>query len=183
MARVLYVFAPTENVIKGPNTPKIPIFIHVNNVTFSDIILTQHQDSSIEDFVQFIKRCPLRCTFCDVLEPFYPKQVCEFIYSCTVNTIAQTIGDGHCRVFISTTSICQALHLPQLDHDSEAPFEAKCRYIRPTLGYDFSLQGKREPNKFTIHQSFHFGWKYLTGVIGKFLGHKSGSLNQLNLFE
>ncbi|CAI9259831.1 unnamed protein product [Lactuca saligna] len=27
------------------------------------------------------------------------------------------------------------------------------------------------------------GWKYLSGVIGKFLRHKTGSLDQLNLFE
>ncbi|CAI9302501.1 unnamed protein product [Lactuca saligna] len=35
----------------------------------------------------------------------------------------------------------------------------------------------------TITRTIGYGWKYLTVVIGKCIGHKTGSLDQLNLFE
>lgn len=74
-----------------------------------------------------------------------------------------------------------ALHLPQLDNYYEAPSEVKCRSILQHLGYDFTLQGN--PNKYTLRQCFRARWKYLTGVIGKCLRHKTRSLEQLNLFK
>lgn len=52
------------------------------------------------------------------------------------------------------------------------------------MGYTFSPQGTtRDPTKYTLRQCYCAGWKYLTGVSGKFLGHNTGSLDQLNLFE
>lgn len=39
MSRVLFVFALTANVIKGPNSPDAPIVVQENNVSLSDIIL------------------------------------------------------------------------------------------------------------------------------------------------
>lgn len=120
-----------------------PIFIDATNFSFSDVIPTQHQDSGIEDFVHFIKSCPLLNAFCDVPNRFYPKQVCEFYYSCIVDTngetISGTVGDGHSRSFIYAASIRQVLHLPQFDHYFEVPFEVKCRSIHTLLCYVLSL--------------------------------------------
>lgn len=69
----LDLFVPAEKVIKAPNTPKTPIFILEKNVAFTDTISPQHQNSSIEDFVNYLKTFPLRYAVIDAHEPFFAK--------------------------------------------------------------------------------------------------------------
>lgn len=78
MAPVLFAYVLATNVVKAPNTLVSPIVIKVNNVPFIDTIPLQHQDSVIEDFVEYLKCCPLRYALSDIPDPFFPKQVCEF---------------------------------------------------------------------------------------------------------
>lgn len=57
-------------------------------------------------------------------------------------------------------------------------FEARCPLIMPQLNYNSSHRGsKRDPTNFILCQHFPTGWKYATGVIGKCLGHKTGSVD------
>ena len=78
---------------------------------------------------------------------------------------------------ITDAFILLALCLPQLDHYFEAPRKTKCISIHQQLGYNFTLQGNHDPNKYTLRQCFLAQWKYLTGVIGKGLGHKTRSFD------
>lgn len=99
-------------------------------------------------------------------------------------TISVTIRDGHSRVVINAASFQIALRLPQLDHYSEILYEEKCKSLQPKLEYNFSPQGTiRDPTKYTLHQCYCADWKYLTRVIGKCLGHKTSSLDQVNRLE
>ncbi|CAI9285227.1 unnamed protein product [Lactuca saligna] len=101
MTKSLYKFLPNTNVVKGPHALDSPIIIQANNVAFSDYIPKQFDNSGIEDFFDYVKSCTHRYTFCDFLDPFYPKQVCEFYYFCSVDSDAQSIsgkiGDGQYR--------------------------------------------------------------------------------------
>ena len=76
-----------------------------------------------------------------------------------------------------------ALRLPILHEYPEHPDETECKAVLPSIGYDLTLQGSRNGTKFVLRQCLPAGWMLVTGVIGKCLGHKTGSLNQLNLFE
>lgn len=58
MAPVLSAFVPAANVLKAPNTPNTHIVIEANNVTFTDTIPPQHQNSDIKDFFELVKCCP-----------------------------------------------------------------------------------------------------------------------------
>lgn len=88
MSRVLFILASGANVMRGPNATVAATVVQVNNVYFLDIIPNQHQNSGIEDFVNYVKICPLCHTFCDVPDPSYPQQVCDFFYSYTIDTDA-----------------------------------------------------------------------------------------------
>lgn len=91
MTWVLFAFTTTTIFVKAANTRETPIVIQANNVVFPYIIPPQHQDLGIEDFVNFFKSCPLCYALSDVPGPFFPKQVCEFYYSCTIDANAQII--------------------------------------------------------------------------------------------
>lgn len=91
MSKPLYEFDPNANVVKDPHAHDSPIVIQANNVDFSDVIQKYFVSIGIEDFVNYVKSYPLRYAFWDFLNPFYPKQVCKFYYSCSVDSNAQTI--------------------------------------------------------------------------------------------
>lgn len=109
MARVLFTFVPVANVVKATNTFAIPIVALANNVTFSGIIPTQHQDSGIKDFVNFFMSHPLRYALTNVPERFFLQHVCEFYYPLSFDgnagTISGTVGDAHYKVHISVVTI------------------------------------------------------------------------------
>ena len=118
--------------------------------------------------------------------PFYPNHICEFYYSCSYNpdtrTINGTIAAGTQNVSTSPSTIRNALRLPIFFEYPAPPTETECRAILPQIGYNLALQGTRN-EKFVLRQCLPAGWKLLTGIIGTCLGHKTGSLDQLNLFE
>lgn len=57
----------------------------------------------------------------------------------------------------------------------------QCKKVITNLGYDSTKQGKLIG--LILCQCLPAGWKFLTGLIGKCLRHKTSSLDQLNLFE
>ncbi|CAI9286777.1 unnamed protein product [Lactuca saligna] len=69
------IFSYNTNITKGPYAPDSTIIIQSTNVAFLDEISKQFTNSGIEDFVNYVKSCPLRYAFYDFLDPFYPKQV------------------------------------------------------------------------------------------------------------
>ncbi|KAL7587603.1 hypothetical protein Lser_V15G38004 [Lactuca serriola] len=188
MSNPLYEFAPSANTIKGPHAFDTTIIIQSKNVAFYDEIPKQFVNSGIEDFVKFFKSGPLWYVVCNFPNPFYPKQVCEFYYTCSVDTISRTIsgtiGYGQYKVTIDVESLRTALCLPLYDSYSKTTSKESCKTVRKKLGYNFKLKGLMcDPYRDTLRQCFNVGWKYLTGVIGRCLGHKTGSLDQLNFFE
>lgn len=122
-----------------------------------------------------------------LMNPSFQSRYVSSHYSCTYNTnsqiISETVGDGHYRVHIYAFTFRQFLCLPQMAA-YEAPTGNKFRSVLPQLGYDSSCQGSKSDHaKVVLYQRFPVGWKYVTGVIGNCLGHKIGSIDQLNLFE
>ena len=81
---------------------------------------------------------------------------------------------------MSIEDLRAALHLPASEVYSELPTDAQCRTLLPKLGYD-ETQGNRP--HLVLRQCLPPAWNYLTGVIGKCLGHKTSSLDQLNSYE
>ncbi|CAI9293507.1 unnamed protein product [Lactuca saligna] len=188
MPKPFYELSPNVDVVKGPYAPDSLIIIQANNMAFSDEISQQFTNSRIEDFIDYVKSFPIRYAFCNFQCSFYPKQVCEFYYSCSSDsddqTITRTIVDVQYRVTINMESFQTALHLPQLENYFETPSEEKCKSVHERLRYNFNLQdASHDSYKYTICRCFGVGWKYLTGVIGNCLGHKIGSLDELNFFE
>ena len=155
MSNPLYEFAPSTNVIKGPHASDATIIIQSTNAAFLYDIPKQVVNSGIKDFIEFVKSDPLRYAFCNFLEPFYPKQVCEFYYTCSVDTVAQTIsrtiGYGQYRVTIDMETIQNALRLPLYDIHSKTPSEDRCKIVREKLGYNFKKY-TWIPNKKTLHR-------------------------------
>lgn len=47
----------------------------------------------------------------------------------------------------------------------------------------FPFEETPDGSTFILRQCLPHGWKFLTGVIGKCLGHKIENLDELNLFE
>ena len=94
-------------------------------MAFSDEIPKQFENSGIEDFVNYVKSGPLRYAFWDFSNPFYPKKVCEFYYTYSVDnvalTIIKTIGDGKYRITIDVGSLRTALRLPRFESYTETP--------------------------------------------------------------
>ncbi|KAL4590854.1 hypothetical protein LXL04_003798 [Taraxacum kok-saghyz] len=185
MAPPLYVFVPPAAVVKAPNTPTAPLIITSNNVAFSPVIPDKLQDQGLEVFLHFLQAHPLRYAFADI-PTFYPKHICEFYYSCTFNpqthSIHGTIADGTQHVIITPAIIRNAVRLPIFHEYPPYPNEAECIASLPLISYNLARQGTQNEN-FTLRQCLPTGWKLVTGIIGKCLGHKTGSLDQLNLFE
>ncbi|CAI9293284.1 unnamed protein product [Lactuca saligna] len=73
-------------------TPETPTVGHAKNVAFSDTITPQYKNLGMEDFVNFFNSCPLHYVLRDVPEPLFPKQVCGFYYSYTVDESGKTIS-------------------------------------------------------------------------------------------
>ena len=136
--------------------------------------------------MRFLGAHPLRYALSEIPNPFLPNHICEFYYSCTydqeIRTINGTIAAGTQHISISPSTIRNALRLPIFHEYSDNPTEADCKAVLPLIGYDITLQGTRN-EKFVLRQCLPAGWKLLSGIIGKCLGHKTGSLDQLNLFE
>ncbi|CAI9301771.1 unnamed protein product [Lactuca saligna] len=97
----VYKFAPSANISKGPHALESTIIIQSKSVAFSDEIPKQFVNLGNKDFVDYVKIDPLRYAFCNFPDPFYPKEVCEFYYTCSIDTfsgtITGTIGDGRYR--------------------------------------------------------------------------------------
>ena len=186
MAPPVFVYVPSPAAVRAPNTPTSPIIITSNNVAFSPFIPEKLQDQGLEAFMQFIDAHPLWYAFSDIPNPFYPNHICEFYYTCTYDSdtrsINGTIAAGTHNISITPSTIRNALRLPIFFEYPAPPNETECRAILPEIGYNLALQGTRN-EKFVLRQCLPAGWKLLTGVIGKCLGHKTGSLDQLNLFE
>ncbi|CAI9287306.1 unnamed protein product [Lactuca saligna] len=141
MSKALFEFSPNANVVKGPHTHDSPIVIQANNRTFYDVIPKYFVNSGIKDFINYVKSYSLRYVFYDFPHIFYPNKVCEFYYSCSFDSRAQTI----------TGTIGD---------------EEKWKSIHETLGYNFALQGNScDPSKYTLRRCSGVGWKYLSGLI------------------
>ena len=139
-SRIIYSFNPSRHIVKAPNTPDTVIAMVANNVAFQSSFPNQVESEILEDFANFLASCRLRYALTDVPMFFYPKQVCEFWYTCTyspaTNLITGTVADGSRRVSISVEKLRTALRLTMFDAYSELPTDAKCRSILPQLGYD-----------------------------------------------
>ncbi|KAL4586416.1 hypothetical protein LXL04_011052 [Taraxacum kok-saghyz] len=185
MVAPLFTFVPNDAVDRAANTPSTPIYITTNNVAFTPIIPDSLQDQGLEVYLQFIQSHPLRYAFTEI-PLFLPKHICEFYYSCTYDassyTVNGTIADGQQQVTISPSTFRNALRLPIFHDYPPHPSDAECRTSLPRIAYNLALQGTRS-EKFILRQCLPAGWKLITGIIGKCLGHKTGSLDQLNLFE
>ena len=182
--RIIYSDNPSPNINKAPNTPDVTISVVANNVSFRSFFPNHQQNEVLLDFANFLSSCRLRYALTDVPMYFYPKQVCEFYSTCTydltTNLIYGTIADGSRNVTISIANIRAALRLPQLDAYSDLPTDTQCRNLLPKLGYDETLGNRPH---LVLSQCLPPAWKYFTGVIGKCLGHKTSSLDQLNSYE
>ena len=185
MATELYEFKPSALHIKAPNAPE-NIIIKPNNVAFSDVIQEKFQEKGYEPFVNFLKSHSLRYALCDIPTAFYPHHVCEFYYTCTydegTDTLTGTINIGT-RVSFNSTILRDALRLPIREEYRSIPKDATCRVALDRVNYDPSLEKKRAGTNVVLRQCFPAGYKYLSGVIGKCLGNKVGSLDQLNQYE
>ncbi|CAI9260603.1 unnamed protein product [Lactuca saligna] len=116
----------------------------------------QYGNSEIKEFINYVKSNPLQYALCDFLDPFYPKQVCDFYYSCSVDsnarTITRSIGDGQYRVTIDVESFQTTLCVPSFKDYSEAPSEESCKSVHEKLGYNFKLEGLTcDTYKNTLH--------------------------------
>ena len=182
--RIIYSYNPSVHIVKATNIPDTTISVVANNVAFRSSFPNQIDSEELQDFANFLASCRLRYALVDVPMFFYPKQICEFWYTCTYNSatnlITGTVADGSRRVSISVDKLRTALRLPTFEAYSDLPNDAKCRSLLPQLGYD-ETQGNMP--RLILRQCFPAAWKYLTGVIGKCLGHKTSSLDQLNSYE
>lgn len=185
MVNPLFTYIPSDAVAIAPNTPTTPIYITTTNVAFTPIIPDSLQDQGLEPYLQFIQSHPLRYAFTEI-PLFLPQHICEFYYSCTydptAHTLNGTIADGQQPVTISPSTIRNALRLPIFNEYPPHPTDTECRTSLPVIGYNLALQGTRS-EKFVLRQCLPAGWKLITGIIGKCLTQKTGSLDQLNLFE
>ena len=145
--RIIYTYTPSCHVTKAANTPDSPISIVANNVAFSTNIPSQFQNDELQDFVNYLSSCRLRYALADTPLFFYPKQVCEFYYSCTYSEatrlITGTVADDSRHVSISSADLRSALRLPLLETFSDPPIDAECKSLLPKLGYNEALQGNR----------------------------------------
>ena len=165
--RIIYSFNPSRLVVKAPNSPDTTISVVANNVAFRSTFPNQIKNEELQDFAHFLSSCRLRYALTDVRDSFYPKQVCEFYYTCTfdnsTNLISGTIADGSRNVSISIDNLRAALRLPVSDAYSELPIDAQCWSLLPKLGYD-ETKGNRP--HLVLRQCLPPAWKYLAGVIG-----------------
>ena len=179
----LYVYVPTPNAVRAPNTISSPIVINANNVAFSPAIPSKLQNQHLEPVMEYLQSHPLRYAHSDIVDPFFPAHVCEFYYTCNFNSGTGTITDDAQAISITQTTVRNALRLPVFQAYPNNPSDDDCKDILPTIGYDLSLQGSRNGSQFFLRQCIPARWKLVTGVIGKCLGHKTGSLDQLNHLE
>ena len=143
----MYVYVPTPNVVRAPNTPTAPIVINENNVIFTPAIPKKLQDLGLEPLMEYFQSHPLRYALSNVATPFLPRHVNEFNYSCVFNTETQTlqgtIADGDHVISITPTTVRNALCLPILSAYLDNPTDAECKAILPSIDYDVALQGVR----------------------------------------
>ena len=81
--RVIYAYNPPPGVDRAPNTPPAPILVVANNVDVVSNFPNQPTNEVLQDFPGFLGSCRLRYALADIPTLFYPKQVCEFYYTCT----------------------------------------------------------------------------------------------------
>ncbi|CAI9294406.1 unnamed protein product [Lactuca saligna] len=130
MAASLFTFSSTSRrVVPAPNSPPLPIYIKATNVIFNPDIPDVHRGLGLDDFVNFLVSCRLRYAISDVPSEFFPKQVCEFYYTTTVNDenniISGTIGPGRHSVFITADLLSAALRswdMSKLEKRKRVPF-------------------------------------------------------------
>ena len=134
----LYVYVQSPNVVRAPNTPTAPIVINGNNVAFSPKIPSKLQNQGLEPFMEYLQSHPLRYALSDVADPFFAAHVCEFYYTCMLNsdtqTLQGTIADGTQAISITRTTVCNALRLSVLQANPDNPSEVDYKDILPQLG-------------------------------------------------
>jgi len=183
--KALFTYTPSRRVKKGPNVGDDPIVILPTNVAYNSDIPKNMKNKGFESVVQFLSNCRLRYALADVPDVFYPKQVCEFYYTCrydeNTKSIIGTIANSNHIVRITPDIIRSTLRLPVCKEYSPMPDNKQCKTVISTIGYNEDLEGKR--NNIILRQCLSPGWKYITGVIGKCLCYKNSSHDQLNLYE
>lgn len=83
MSSRLYVYIPTDGVVKDDNTPTTSIVIKPKDVAFFDFIHVKNENKGFEAFIQFLKSRPLRYALTNIANLFLPKHICEFYFTCT----------------------------------------------------------------------------------------------------
>ncbi|CAI9261367.1 unnamed protein product [Lactuca saligna] len=168
-----------------PSSKLFSIYIKAKNVVFNPDIPDVHRGLGLDDFVNFLVSCRLRYVISEVPSDFFPKQVCEFYYTVTVNdennVISRTIGRGRRSVIISTDLLSAALRLPISEPFSELPTIECCRRLFDQLGYDHSKADARLA--LILRQCMTPGWKFFTRALCKCVGHKYRSGDQLSTYE
>ena len=171
--RVIYAYNPIDGVNGAPNSPNPPILVVANNVGFVSAFPNAPTNEILQDFADYLSSCRLRYALADIPNFFYPKQVSELYYTLTFNPdtelLTGTIADGTRHVSISVENLRTALRLPTFEHYSDLPTAQRLQNLLPLLDYD-PTRGNRP--HLVLRQCFPPAWKYLTGVIGKCLGHK-----------
>ncbi|CAI9303310.1 unnamed protein product [Lactuca saligna] len=186
MAKFMFTFSSTSRrVIPVPNSPPLPIYIKATNFVFNPDIPDFHRGLGVDDFVNFLVSCRFQYGISNVPSEFFPKQVCEFYYTATINDenniISGTIGRGRHSVFITADLLSAALRLPIFEPFSELPPIERCRRLFDQLRYDHSKAGTR--SALIRHQCMTPGWKFCSGALCKCVGHKSRSGDQLSTYE
>ena len=183
--KALFTYRPSRDVTKGPNVGDDPIKILPTNVAYNNDIPKKMILKGFKIVVSFLSNCRLRYALADIPDVFYPKQVCEFYYTCRYDvnskSIIGTIANSTHTVRITPDIIRSALLLPVCKEYSEMPTDEQCNAMNSTIGYNEALEGIH--NNIILRQCLSPGWKYMTGVIGKCLCYKNSSLDQLNLYE
>ena len=114
--RIIFSFNPSRHIVKAPNTPDTVISVVANNVAFQSSFPNQIESEELQDFANFLASCRLRYALADIPMFIYPKQICEFYYTCTyspaTNLITGTVANGTVMSPYPSTN-CELLYVFQ----------------------------------------------------------------------
>ncbi|KAI3523651.1 hypothetical protein L1887_01932 [Cichorium endivia] len=183
----LFEFVPPADLLKAAAYTASNVLILSTNVAGTFVIPSKFMNQGFEQFVNFLKGHPLNFAISGMPDVFKPSLVAEFWCTCNFisdsDCIQGTISNGRFPISLSVDTFRRGLRPPFSAPFSDLPSEEDAKTIVHLLGYDPGLAGKRDAEKTVLRQCFPAGWRFLTGVIGRCLGYKQSSLDQLNAYE
>ena len=116
---------------------------NANIVAFSLVTPPKLQNNGLELFMDYLYSHPLWYALSDIADPFLLAHVCEFYYTCTfdpaTHSLNGTIAGGTKAIYITPTTVRNALRLPVLQAYLEHPSEAECKSVLPSIGYNLTF--------------------------------------------